>query len=53
MTRVEMCRMEDIALGTIRQDFLPDGTLIALYNVGGRIYATADTCTHAVSVSRC
>src|ERR1700674_456604 len=42
-----LCRAEDIPLDAIRQEFLPDGTLIALYNVGGRIYATADACTHA------
>jgi p-cumate 2,3-dioxygenase ferredoxin subunit len=44
-----LCRLEDIPVGTIRQEFLPDGTLIALYNVDGRIYATADTCTHAAA----
>jgi p-cumate 2,3-dioxygenase ferredoxin subunit len=49
MSMAELCRMEDIALGTMRQEFLPDGTLIALYNVEGYIYATADTCTHAAA----
>jgi p-cumate 2,3-dioxygenase ferredoxin subunit len=44
-----LCRLEDIPVGAIRQEFLPDGTLIALYNVDGRIYATADTCTHAAA----
>ena len=44
-----LCRVEDVPVGAIRQEFLPDGTLIALYNVGGRIYATADACTHAAA----
>jgi p-cumate 2,3-dioxygenase ferredoxin subunit len=45
----ELCRVEDIASGTMRQEFLPDGTLVALYNVEGRIYATADACTHGAA----
>ena len=50
MTEVTaLCRAEDVPAGTIRQEFLPDGTLIALYNVDGRIYATADACTHAAA----
>ena len=49
MSMAELCRVEDIALGTMQQEFLPDGTLIALYNVDGHIYATADTCTHAAA----
>jgi p-cumate 2,3-dioxygenase ferredoxin subunit len=44
-----LCLVEDIAPGAIRQEFLPDGTLIALYNVDGRIYATADACTHGAA----
>jgi p-cumate 2,3-dioxygenase ferredoxin subunit len=44
--RAELCHAEDIAEGTMRQEFLPDGTLIALYKVEGTLYATADTCTH-------
>ena len=50
MTEVAtLCRAEEIPAGAIRQEFLPDGTLIALYNVGGRIYATADACTHGAA----
>jgi p-cumate 2,3-dioxygenase ferredoxin subunit len=49
MSMAEMCRVQDIAVGTMRQDFLPDGTLVALYNVEGRIYATADACTHGAA----
>lgn len=45
-TRAELCYAADVAEGSIRQEFLPDGTLIALYKVDGVIYATHDTCTH-------
>jgi p-cumate 2,3-dioxygenase ferredoxin component len=44
--RAELCYAEDVVEGSIRQEFLPDGTLIALYKVDGVIYATDDTCTH-------
>lgn len=44
-----LCPVEDIPIGGIRQEFLPDGALIALYNVGGRIFATADACTHGAA----
>lgn len=32
--------------GEIRPAQLPDGTRIAVYNINGAYYATADTCTH-------
>jgi p-cumate 2,3-dioxygenase ferredoxin component len=32
--------------GEIRPARMPDGTTLAVYNVGGTIYATADLCTH-------
>jgi p-cumate 2,3-dioxygenase ferredoxin subunit len=32
--------------GEIRLASMPDGTNLAIYNVGGTIYATADLCTH-------
>ena len=32
--------------GDIRLASMPDGTNLAIYNVGGTIYATADLCTH-------
>jgi p-cumate 2,3-dioxygenase ferredoxin subunit len=41
-----LCAESDVAEGQIKQEMLDDGTLIALYRVEGRIYATADTCTH-------
>ncbi len=36
----------DFPLGEVRSSMLADGTLIAVYNVDGAIYATADRCTH-------
>lgn len=32
--------------GQMRQAQLPDGSVVAVYNVAGRFYATADKCTH-------
>ncbi|WP_199699214.1 non-heme iron oxygenase ferredoxin subunit [Oleomonas cavernae] len=49
---MKLCPVADIPEGEIRQAALPDGQPIALYNVDGRIYATADRCTHGeVSLS--
>jgi p-cumate 2,3-dioxygenase ferredoxin subunit len=36
----------DFPEGEIRPAQLPNGATIAIYNVGGTIYATADLCTH-------
>src|SRR5262249_58873898 len=36
----------DFPEGEIRPAAMPDGTNIAVYNVGGTIYATADLCSH-------
>jgi p-cumate 2,3-dioxygenase ferredoxin component len=44
-----LCPEADVADGAIKQEMLEDGTLVALYRVEGRIYATADTCTHGGS----
>jgi len=44
-----LCPETEVAEGQIKQEMLDDGTLIALYRVGGEIYATADTCTHGGS----
>lgn len=35
--------------GAIRRAVPPDGTKIALYQVDGRFYATAETCTHGAA----
>ncbi|MFH0298133.1 Rieske 2Fe-2S domain-containing protein [Bradyrhizobium sp. 31Argb] len=39
-------RLDEFPPGEVRQATLPDGTNIAVYNVDGAIYATADLCTH-------
>lgn len=36
----------DFPDGEIRPACMPDGTTLAVYNVDGTIYATADLCTH-------
>lgn len=38
--------IETFPEGEIRLASMPDGTNLAIYNVGGTIYATADLCTH-------
>lgn len=43
---VALCAVHEIVEGEIKQASLPDGSKVALYRVGGAIYATADTCTH-------
>lgn len=53
MPLVALCALRDVPADTIRQATLPGGDKIALYNVEGRIYATADACTHgAASLSQ-
>ena len=38
--------------GEIKNAALPDGTKVAVYNLGGAYYVTDDTCTHeAASLS--
>lgn len=36
----------DFPDGEIRPASMPDGTALAIYNVAGAMYATADLCTH-------
>jgi len=43
---VELFAAEDLPEGEICSATLPDGTDIAVYNVDGAFYATADRCTH-------
>ena len=38
--------VQDFPEGEIRPAAMPDGTNLAIYNVEGTIYATADLCTH-------
>ncbi|MDB5609486.1 MAG: ferredoxin [Bradyrhizobium sp.] len=39
-------KVVDFPDGEIRSATMPDSTNIAVYNVDGTIYATADLCTH-------
>jgi p-cumate 2,3-dioxygenase ferredoxin subunit len=42
----------ELNVGEIRQAMLPDGRVLAIYNVDGSFYATDDKCTHGeVSLS--
>jgi p-cumate 2,3-dioxygenase ferredoxin subunit len=38
--------VHDFPEGEIRASMLADGTVIAVYNVEGSVYVTADRCTH-------
>jgi p-cumate 2,3-dioxygenase ferredoxin subunit len=50
---IPLCAAAEIPDGEMAQAHLPDGTPLALYNVGGTIYATSDVCTHGqVSLSQ-
>ncbi len=44
-----LCPAADLPEGQIRAEFLPNGTVIALYKVDGEVYATDDTCTHGAA----
>lgn len=49
---VVLCGVSEVAEGEVKQASLPDGSHVALYRVDGKIYATADKCTHGeVSLS--
>ena len=45
MTKVQVCRAEELSPGEARRVELDPP--IAVYNVGGEFFATADTCSHA------
>lgn len=49
---VQLCLVDDVIDGEIKKAKLPDGSFVALYRVDGKVYATADKCTHGeVSLS--
>ena len=49
---IPLCTVNTVPEGEATKAHLPDGTALALFNVGGRIYATSDVCTHGeVSLS--
>jgi nitrite reductase/ring-hydroxylating ferredoxin subunit len=41
-----LCHAADVPIDTVRRITLPDGKIIAVYNLGGRYLATDDRCTH-------
>ena len=43
---IVLCLADEVVEGEIKQAPLPDGSNVALYRVAGKIYATADMCTH-------
>lgn len=44
--RSDIGALADFPPGEIRPAMLDDGTMIAVYNIDGQLYATADRCTH-------
>ena len=44
-----LCPEAEVEEGRIRAEFLPNGTVIAIYRVEDRLYATDDTCTHGAA----
>jgi nitrite reductase/ring-hydroxylating ferredoxin subunit len=45
--RLTVCAVADLPPGEMRRVEVPNGAPIAVYNVDGTFYATADTCTHS------
>ncbi|KPF94897.1 hypothetical protein IP86_20770 [Rhodopseudomonas sp. AAP120] len=45
-TDIQVGTMSDFPEGEIRPATLPDGTVVAIYNVDGTLYGTADLCSH-------
>jgi p-cumate 2,3-dioxygenase ferredoxin component len=45
-SRILIGSINDFPAGEIRPATMPDGVNLAIYNVSGTIYATADLCTH-------
>jgi p-cumate 2,3-dioxygenase ferredoxin subunit len=46
---VPLCPASTLRVGEMRKFTLPNGDAVALYNISGAYYATADMCTHANS----
>jgi p-cumate 2,3-dioxygenase ferredoxin subunit len=47
--RIAIGKLGEYPVDQITPATLPDGTVIAVYNVDGTLYATADLCTHGES----
>ena len=52
MSLIELFDVSEISSGEMRKAELPCGKTVAVYNVDGEIFATADLCTHE-DVSLC
>jgi nitrite reductase/ring-hydroxylating ferredoxin subunit len=44
-TRVELCKTEDVAVGSARK-VEAGGLAVAVYNIDGEFFVTDDACTH-------
>jgi nitrite reductase/ring-hydroxylating ferredoxin subunit len=44
-SRVELCKVDDVAAGEVRR-IEAGGLTLAVYNLDGAFYATDDACTH-------
>ncbi len=44
-----LCKVADLAPGSVRKVERTDGPALAVYNVDGSFYATDDCCTHGLS----
>lgn len=49
MKWIALCPTDDVWEGAIRPAVLPSGEKVALYQLDGRFYATADECTHGAA----
>ncbi len=49
MKLVPLCPVDEVWEGAIRQAVLPGGHKLALYRLGGEIFATDDTCSHGAA----
>lgn len=47
--RLGVCPVAELLPGSMRRVEAPDAEAVAVYNVDGEFYATADTCTHALA----
>ncbi|GAA0246834.1 non-heme iron oxygenase ferredoxin subunit [Marinomonas primoryensis] len=49
MTRLFLCNVSDVPDNTVRKIDNAEHGDIAVYNLGGQFYATADLCSHATA----
>lgn len=46
MTEERTIRHTELAPNSVRQFYLEDDTVVAIFNLEGEYFATSDTCTH-------